>query len=139
MAVAFIVAAAANAAETFGFAELNRLGERARDWFLLDANSFSNLLHGKGAIACQDERDNLHQGSHNIRRSISTRRCSCICSTIVASQDSSDDISEKSSILNSSLRGSRQEEKTGDKTRARHMRTCYSLSSVGVPMGTSPM
>merc|ERR1719304_78912 len=91
---------------------------------------YQHMLHNcivKFSIS-QDERDNLHQGSNNIRRSISIRRCSCICCSIVASQDSSDDISEKSSILNSSLRGSRKEEKAGDKTRARHMRTCYSLS-----------
>ena len=37
--------------------------------------------------------------TYNIRRSISIRRCSCICSSIVASQDSSNHIPEKSSIL----------------------------------------
>ena len=41
--------------------------------------------------------------------------------------------------LKSSLRGSRQEEKAGDKTGAEHLRTCYSLSwsSVGVKKCTS--
>ena len=46
---------------------------------------------------CSTRRNVLN--TYNIRRSISRRGCSCICSSIVASQDSSNHIPEKSSIL----------------------------------------